>query len=58
MKEFACGAVVPACDARFSGDSEEDILAQVAIHAREAHGMDQVPPEVADQVRANIRLVA
>jgi predicted small metal-binding protein len=54
MKEFSCGAVVPGCSARFEGESEEDILQQVAVHARDAHGMDEVPPEVVQQVRQGI----
>lgn len=54
MKEFSCGAVVPGCTAQFSAESEESILAQVAEHARVDHGMQSVPPEVVDQVRARI----
>ena len=54
MKEFMCGAIVPGCDARFEGATEEEILEQVAVHAREEHGMDEVPPDVADSVRAQI----
>ncbi len=54
MKEFSCGAVVPGCSARFEGESEEDILQQVAVHARDAHGMEEVPPDVVQQVRQGI----
>lgn len=55
MKAFSCGAVVPNCTATFTGDSEGAILTQVAEHARRDHGMDVVPAEVVEQVRANIR---
>ena len=54
MKEFSCGAVVPGCDARFSAESEQDLLAQVAEHAKSEHGMDEVPPELVAQVREKI----
>lgn len=54
MKEFRCGELVPGCQAKFQGESEEEILEQVAGHARQDHGMDEVPPEVADKVRAAI----
>jgi predicted small metal-binding protein len=54
MKQFACGAVVPGCTAEFQGESEDDVLQQVAVHAREAHGMTDVPEEVVAQVRANM----
>jgi predicted small metal-binding protein len=30
---FACGDVMPGYDAKFTGDSEEEILAQAAPHA-------------------------
>ena len=55
MKEFSCGAVVPGCSATFHGETEEDVLQQVAIHARDDHGMDDVPPEIVDKVRATIQ---
>lgn len=55
MKEFSCGDVVPGCQATFKGQTDDDILGQVATHAGEAHAMSDVPTEVIDQVRANIR---
>ena len=57
MKQFSCGAVVPGCTATFSAESEEEILGQVAQHAKADHGMESVPDEVVDQVRANIQEV-
>jgi predicted small metal-binding protein len=54
MKEFKCGELVPGCDHVFEGGSDDEILAQVETHAREAHGMDEVPPEVVDTIRATI----
>ena len=54
MKSFACGSVVPGCTASFSADSEDGILEQVARHAREDHGLAEVPAELVAQVRANI----
>jgi predicted small metal-binding protein len=55
VKTFACGAVVAGCTASFSAETEEEILEQVAVHAREEHGMTEVPDEVISQVRSNIR---
>lgn len=57
MKEFFCGAVVPGCNARFEGESEEAILAQVARHAHDDHGMEHVPDDVIEEVRGQIREV-
>lgn len=54
MKEFRCGELVPGCAATFHGESDEEILEQVAGHARQDHGMDEVPPEVVDEIRAVI----
>ena len=54
MKEFRCGELVPGCEWKVEGESETEILDEVAVHAREAHGMDEVPPEVADTVRTSI----
>lgn len=54
MKSFSCGAVVPNCTAKFTGENEGDILAQVAEHARHDHGMSSVPDEVVEQVRSHI----
>ena len=54
MKVFRCGALVPGCSASFEGESEDEILQQVATHARDEHGMDEVPPEVVDKVVASI----
>jgi predicted small metal-binding protein len=54
MKEFRCGVLVPGCSAAFEGESDEEILKRIAVHARDEHGMDEVPPEVVDQIRAAI----
>lgn len=54
MKQFSCGAVVPGCDAKFEGDTVEEILAQVHEHATHDHGLQEVTPELVEQVQANI----
>jgi predicted small metal-binding protein len=55
MKEFSCGAVVPGCSAVFHANDDDGILAQVAVHAHDDHGLDSVPAELVDAVRANIK---
>jgi predicted small metal-binding protein len=52
VKSFSCGEIVPDCPAVFAGRDFEDLLQQVADHAREAHGLVTVPPEVTAAVRA------
>lgn len=54
MKEFNCGELVPGCETVIEGQSDDEIMQQVAVHAREAHGMDEVPPEVEEKARAAI----
>ncbi len=55
MKQFACGDVVAGCQARWVCSTEEELLALVAAHAHESHGMSEVPPEVVAAVREHIR---
>ena len=54
MRQFLCGEIVPGCDEKIQGENDDEVLSKVAVHAREAHGMDEVPPEVADNVRSKI----
>lgn len=54
MKAFACGDVVPGCEARWLCASEDDILLAVARHARAVHGITAIGPELEASVRAAI----
>lgn len=56
MKQFRCGDVVPGCTSAFTG-TEDEILAGVAQHAREDHGLAEVSPELVAAVRGAIRPV-
>jgi len=58
MKQFACGDVVPGCDARFQFATDEEILQAVASHACDAHGIESVPDELVVQVRSLITTAA
>ena len=52
--KLACGDAMPGCSARFEDDSRERILDQVVVHAREAHGVTEVTPEMLEAGGANI----
>jgi predicted small metal-binding protein len=54
-KVLRCGDVVPGCNYEARADSEDELMQKVAQHAREAHGMQTVPPEVVQKVRSKIR---
>jgi predicted small metal-binding protein len=43
------------CDFVAKGETYEDIMQQAAEHARTAHNMTEIPPEVEDKVRGAIR---
>jgi predicted small metal-binding protein len=43
------------CDFVAKGETTEDIMHQAAEHARTAHNMAEIPPEVAEKVRGAIR---
>lgn len=50
MKAFACGDVVPGCQARWVCSSTDEILREVAVHARAMHGL----PVLSDQLVASV----
>jgi predicted small metal-binding protein len=55
MKIVSCRDVGVDCDFEARGASEEEVLKQCADHARTAHGMTELPAELADKVRSGIR---
>ncbi|GGI06362.1 DUF1059 domain-containing protein [Egicoccus halophilus] len=57
MKQFACGDVVPGCQASFVGIDDEAILLQVGAHARVDHGLVEIPDALAQSVVDHIALV-
>ena len=52
---LACGDVMPGCSATFEADSEDELLALVAPHASDAHGIPEVTPEVLESVKGAIK---
>jgi len=55
VKLFACGDIVPGCSEEYRLPTDEAILAAVARHAREVHGLDAIPDEMIAEVRSRIR---
>lgn len=55
---FTCGDVVDGCPWVHRAATEEAILRAVAEHAREVHGLSDVPPDLVSAVRAAIRPAA
>jgi len=54
-KTVNCRDVGVDCDFVARGETEQEVLQQCAEHARTAHGMNEIPPELAIKVRAAIR---
>ena len=54
VKTLSCGEIVPDCPAVFAGPGFEELLSQVAEHARESHGLLSLPSEVTAAVRATV----
>lgn len=58
MKAFACGDVVPGCEARWVCSSEDEVLREVAAHARSAHGLTVLSNDLVAAVRAAVVTVS
>lgn len=54
MKAFACGDVVPGCDARWVCSTEDEILVEVSRHAASSHGLTELTPDLVSAVRGSI----
>ena len=52
---IACGDVMPGCAASFEADTTDELLALVAPHAAEVHGVTEITPEVLEAVSGAIK---
>lgn len=56
MPSFRCADIGMNCGFEVKNGSNKDEVAQIAaVHARVAHGMQTIPPDVASKVSAAIR---
>jgi len=56
--KLACGDVMPGCAARFENTDRNDLLAQVAQHAAEAHGIVEITAPVLALVESKLDYAA
>lgn len=56
-KELRCRDLGMNCDFVTKANSEDEIMQKAAVHARSAHQINDMPPELAAKVRAAIRTV-
>jgi Predicted small metal-binding protein len=54
-KELKCGDLMPGCKAVVEGKDEAEVMAKAAEHAKSAHGLQQITPELASKVRSAIK---
>ncbi len=54
-KVLRCGDLTPSGGYVARADSEGELMQKVAEHAREAHGIQSVPPDVVEKVKGAVR---
>lgn len=54
-KKIACGDVVPGCKWTGTAPTADELVEKVVKHAAHAHGVTDVSPEMAAQVKAAIQ---
>jgi predicted small metal-binding protein len=54
-KVLRCNDLMPGCKWEGRGDSEAEVLAQAAEHAKTAHNLTDISPEMISKVRGAIR---
>jgi predicted small metal-binding protein len=54
-KSISCRDVGVDCDFQANGETEEDVMKQCAAHAKSAHGIDEIPPELAAMVKGAMK---
>ncbi len=53
-KYVSCREVGVDCDFEARGETEQEVLQKCAEHAKTAHGMNEIPADLAAKVRASI----
>jgi predicted small metal-binding protein len=54
VKELNCRDVGFDCEGVIHGESEEDVMAQAAVHARDVHGLGTIDDDTASAIRSQI----
>jgi predicted small metal-binding protein len=54
-KVLNCADVNPGCNFEIRGETEHDVLRKAADHAKSAHNMESIPPDVFAKVKGAIR---
>ena len=54
-KRFGCSDVGVNCNWTTTADSEEDIMIKIKEHAKNVHGFNEIPQDLADKVKSAIK---
>jgi len=54
-KELRCQDVGFNCEGVIQADSEDEVMAQATMHAKEVHGIDPMDAETEQKIRSVIR---
>ena len=54
-KVIRCRDVGVDCDFEARGETEQEVMQKCAEHAKSAHNMSEIPPELAAKVRGAMR---
>jgi predicted small metal-binding protein len=55
MKAMHCDDLMKGCDFVARGATEDEVMKKAAEHAKTAHGIDNITPELAQKVKAAIK---
>jgi predicted small metal-binding protein len=53
-KVLKCSDITPGCNFEIRGNSEDEVLKKADEHAKTAHNMQNMPPDVLSKVRSVI----
>lgn len=53
-KTLRCGTIFPGCDYVMHGETDADVLAKLADHAREAHEIGHIPDDLREKIVAHM----
>ena len=58
MKAMHCGELMKGCDFVARGATEDEVMKKAAEHAKTAHGIDNITPELAESESSDQERVA
>ena len=56
MKELRCADVMPGCKYVAMGVTDDEVMKKAVAHAKEAHKIKDVTPDLAAKVKSAIKL--